>query len=94
MEDNKLFSEFPPVSTEKWEEVINKDLKGADYEKKLVWKTIVRYSFTSVYVFPAPAEALYITKGVSIVQSACFGLQIYAKNPNCGAATTNYRAFY
>ena len=30
MEDNKLFSEFPPVSTEKWEEVINKDLKGAD----------------------------------------------------------------
>ena len=40
MEDNKLFSEFPPVSTEKWEEVINKDLKGADYEKKLVWRTI------------------------------------------------------
>ena len=39
MENNKLFSEFPPVSTEKWEEVINKDLKGADYEKKLVWKT-------------------------------------------------------
>ena len=40
MEDNKLFSEFPPVSTEKWEEVIVKDLKGADYEKKLVWRTI------------------------------------------------------
>ena len=36
---NKLFTEFPPVSTEQWEEVINKDLKGADYEKKLVWKT-------------------------------------------------------
>lgn len=35
----KLFTEFPPVSTEKWEEVINKDLKGADYEKRLVWKT-------------------------------------------------------
>lgn len=36
---NKLFTEFPPVPTEKWEEVIIKDLKGADYEKKLVWKT-------------------------------------------------------
>lgn len=35
----KLFSEFAPVSTEQWEEVIKKDLKGADYEKKLVWKT-------------------------------------------------------
>ncbi|MBP5210299.1 MAG: methylmalonyl-CoA mutase small subunit, partial [Bacteroidales bacterium] len=35
----KLFTEFPPVSTEKWEEVINVDLKGADYEKKLVWRT-------------------------------------------------------
>lgn len=35
----KLFSEFPPVTTEQWEEKINEDLKGADYEKKLVWKT-------------------------------------------------------
>lgn len=35
----KLFAEFPPISTSKWEEVITKDLKGADYEKKLVWKT-------------------------------------------------------
>ena len=35
----KLFSEFPPVSTSDWEALIEKDLKGADYEKKLVWKT-------------------------------------------------------
>jgi methylmalonyl-CoA mutase len=35
----KLFTEFPPVSTEQWEAVIEKDLKGADYSKKLVWKT-------------------------------------------------------
>ncbi len=35
----KLFEEFPPVSTHLWEERINLDLKGADYEKKLVWKT-------------------------------------------------------
>ena len=39
MTDEKLFTEFPPVSTEQWEATINKDLKGADYEKKLVWRT-------------------------------------------------------
>ncbi len=39
MSNKKLFTEFPPVSTEQWEEVITKDLKGADYDKKLVWKT-------------------------------------------------------
>lgn len=37
--NERLFSEFPPVTTEKWEEVINADLKGADYERKLVWRT-------------------------------------------------------
>lgn len=35
----KLFTEFPPVATEQWEEVIKADLKGADYERKLVWRT-------------------------------------------------------
>lgn len=39
MTDEKLFSEFDPIPTEKWEEVIQRDLKGADYERKLVWRT-------------------------------------------------------
>ena len=34
-----MFTEFPPVSTEQWEAVITTDLKGADYERKFVWKT-------------------------------------------------------
>jgi methylmalonyl-CoA mutase len=34
-----LGRDFPPVSTETWEAAIAKDLKGADYEKKLVWRT-------------------------------------------------------
>jgi methylmalonyl-CoA mutase len=34
-----LAEEFPPVSTETWEAAILKDLKGADYEKKLVWRS-------------------------------------------------------
>lgn len=39
MDDKKLFQEFPPITTEQWKEKIVKDLKGADYDKKLVWKT-------------------------------------------------------
>ncbi len=34
-----LGREFPPVSTETWEAAIAKDLKGGDYDKKLVWRT-------------------------------------------------------
>lgn len=36
-EQGKLFSDFPPVSTEEWEQRIIADLKGADYQKKLIW---------------------------------------------------------
>ncbi len=35
----RLFADFPAVSTAQWENRILKDLKGADYEKKLVWRT-------------------------------------------------------
>ncbi|MGQ9845951.1 MAG: methylmalonyl-CoA mutase family protein [Bacteroidales bacterium] len=35
----KLFSEFPPITTQQWEEIILKELNGADYEKKLIWKS-------------------------------------------------------
>ena len=35
----KLFSEFPPISTEQWIAKITADLKGAEFEKKLIWKT-------------------------------------------------------
>ena len=35
----KLFSEFPQVSNEEWMEVVTRDLKGAPFEKKLVWRT-------------------------------------------------------
>lgn len=38
-DQKKLFSEFPAVTTEEWEAKIQTDLKGADYEKKLIWQT-------------------------------------------------------
>jgi len=34
-----LSREFPAVPTADWEAAIQKDLKGANYEKKLVWRT-------------------------------------------------------
>jgi len=39
MSKEKLFGEFFPVSTETWKAKIKADLKGADYDKKLVWHT-------------------------------------------------------
>ncbi len=52
MADNineRLFDEFPPVSTEQWEKVIEADLKGADYDKKLVWRTAEGFSVRPYY---------------------------------------------
>jgi methylmalonyl-CoA mutase len=53
MENDKkltgLFSEFPPVTREQWEERILQDLKGADYEKKLVWRTAEGISVKPYY---------------------------------------------
>lgn len=37
--NKKLFSDFPEITTSMWEEKIKADLKGADYEKKLIWKS-------------------------------------------------------
>lgn len=34
-----MWEEFPPSSTAEWEAAIRADLKGADYDKKLVWHT-------------------------------------------------------
>ena len=39
IKEKKLFSEFPEISTQEWENLIIRNLKGADYEKKLIWKT-------------------------------------------------------
>ena len=35
----KLFSEFQAPTTQEWLDKIEVDLKGADFQKKLVWRT-------------------------------------------------------
>jgi methylmalonyl-CoA mutase len=39
MPAERLLDEFPAVTTADWEAAIARDLKGADYKKKLVWQT-------------------------------------------------------
>lgn len=45
----KLFDQFPPVSTEEWKEKAIADLKGADFDKKLVWRTSEGFNVQPMY---------------------------------------------
>lgn len=47
--DRKLFEEFPPVTTGQWMEKITADLKGADFNRKLLWKTIGGFDVRPFY---------------------------------------------
>ncbi|MDD4819648.1 MAG: methylmalonyl-CoA mutase family protein [Flavobacteriales bacterium] len=49
MSSKKLFSEFAPVSKQAWINKVTEDLKGADFEKKLVWKTDDRFPIQPFY---------------------------------------------
>ena len=71
----KLFTEFPPVTTEQWEEVINADLKGADYQKKLIWRTAEGFDVRPYY----RAEDL---KGIKYLGSEC-GQFPYVRGTKC-----------
>lgn len=44
-----LFSDFAPVTTQEWMDKITADLKGADFEKKLVWRTNEGFSVRPFY---------------------------------------------
>ena len=48
-EQKKLFDEFPSISTQEWEQMIYKDLKGADYVRRLIWKTIEGFDVRPYY---------------------------------------------
>ena len=45
----KLFDQFPPVSTQEWKEKVVADLKGADFDKKLVWRTNEGFNVNPMY---------------------------------------------
>jgi methylmalonyl-CoA mutase len=37
--NDSLFNDFPPVSSKQWKQKIQFDLKGADYNENLIWKS-------------------------------------------------------
>ena len=45
----KLFTDFPPVSTEDWEAKINADLNSKDYERALIWRTYEEFNVRPYY---------------------------------------------
>lgn len=45
----KLFTDFPPVTTEEWMERVTADLKGADFERRLVWRTNEGFNLNPFY---------------------------------------------
>ena len=59
----KLFSDFSPVSTQEWMDKITVDLKGADFEKKLVWKTNEGFKVKPFYS-QEDLEGLKTTEGL------------------------------
>ncbi|MFO7853288.1 MAG: methylmalonyl-CoA mutase family protein [Bacteroidota bacterium] len=48
-EKEKLFEQFPPVSTEEWMNRVKTDLKGQDFDRKLVWKTTEGFRVNPFY---------------------------------------------
>lgn len=45
----KLFEQFPGVTYEQWRDKVVADLKGADFEKKLVWRTNEGFNVQPIY---------------------------------------------
>ena len=47
--NEKLFSEFAPTTTQEWVDKVTADLKGADFNKKLVWRTNEGFNVQPMY---------------------------------------------
>jgi methylmalonyl-CoA mutase len=56
----KLFDQFPPVTTKEWMEKIKTDLKGADFNKKLVWKSNEGFDVMPFYRLEDIESLMYI----------------------------------
>ena len=56
----KLFEEFAPVSADTWKEKTFIDIKGADFEKRLVWKPIEGFTVEPIYRLEDLAPLSYL----------------------------------
>ena len=60
--DKKLFNEFEPVSSKQWKQQIQFELKGADYNDTLVWKSPEDIQVRPFYHFDESVVTHVITK--------------------------------
>src|SRR5512133_2429518 len=60
VQKERLFDQFPPVSTSDWLEKIKTDLKGADFNRKLVWRTNEGFEVKPFYRMEDVENLLYI----------------------------------
>ena len=44
-----LFDQFPGISYDEWRAKVEADLKGADFNKKLVWRTNEGFNVQPIY---------------------------------------------
>ena len=56
-----FLAEFPAVSTQEWEDIIRKDLNGADYARKLIWQTEEGFSVKPYYTGEDVSELEQLT---------------------------------
>jgi len=56
--DQKLFSDFEPVVSKQWKNLIQYDLKGADYNETLLWETTEGFKVKPFYHYDEAATIL------------------------------------
>ncbi|NJN25883.1 MAG: methylmalonyl-CoA mutase small subunit [Cyclobacteriaceae bacterium] len=57
-----LFTEFPKVSKDQWKEKAIADLKGADFDKKLIWRTLEGFDLQPYYASEDMTALSYLQK--------------------------------
>ncbi len=63
--DNNLFKEFEPVSSKQWKQQIQYELKGADYNETLVWKSPEDIQVRPFYHFDEAISTNVTTKATT-----------------------------
>lgn len=79
------FNEFPPVSTEEWEAIIERDLKGADYKETLLWNTGEGIDVLPVYRSEHIEKLTHIKAGIPHIVKD-WEIKEYIKAENAEAA--------
>ncbi len=79
MSEKKLFAEFPPVTRQQWVDKAIQDLKGADFNKKLVWNTYEGFSVQPFYTAEDVEPIREFTEYVRSVQRSDAGWIAYAE---------------